>query len=208
MKFNFTFILLSFFLLLGCVRTTYIFNEAGKDYCRRLVIYSILTEGDSIFVLVKHTIKINEPFNNRDIYVKNAKVILKNDNGDSILLKQVNINDSVNSHLFRNFTYYSASQENFGIMPGKKYYLFVTVDGYPSIKAQTTVPQQRDTFISVKLNSYSIEDSINSNYSFTVKWKYNPQYSYLLGNPYDLFQLYYFQDNVLFDNSTQTLICR
>lgn len=191
-------------LLSGCIRTTDIFNDAEKLYQPKLVVYSLLTEGDSIFVNVKHTIKINEQYNIRDIYVKNAKVILKNENGDSIILKCVNIYDSTDTHLFFD-THYSASQESFKILPGKNYYLFVSADGYPSIKSQTKVPNQRDTFLYVSLNPYTKEDSINSIFSFNLKWKYNSEYSQLIGNPENLYDNYYFNENMIFDNVNETV---
>ncbi len=129
----FPLLLILCFLLQSCMERTEIdFPSLEED--AKLVVYGAITPGKDVTVFVAHTLPIDIE-NTKDlevVYLFDAEVWLFNiTRNDSIRLELSN--DSVSN--------YSCSKDDFEITKGESYQLFVSVDGYPSVSASTTVPE-------------------------------------------------------------------
>jgi len=117
-----------------------IIDEKSIDFGPVLVVYSILSPDDSIYVTVTCASPVSRIIHqSSDLYILNARVVIKNSNGDSILL-----NKKADA-----LPVYCASQSDFPIIRGETYYLSIHCESYPSVYAETTIPEDMYTWLSV-----------------------------------------------------------
>jgi hypothetical protein len=117
-----------------------IIDEKSIDFNPILVVYSILSPDDSIYVTVTCASPVSRIiYEPSDLHILNARVVIKNDNGDSILLTRKT--DAL--------PIYCASQSEFPIIQGETYYLNIRCESYPSVYAETTIPENKYTWLSV-----------------------------------------------------------
>jgi hypothetical protein len=136
MKKTYFTILILYFLNIGCVRETIITNDALVLYEEKPVIYCFLTESDSIYAWVAHTLPVGDvTVSPEDIYVFDADINIYNESGNSIKLNLINQNKPI----------YGNSQKNFKIEKGKSFFLEINFKNYNKVTAQTTIPNQKDS---------------------------------------------------------------
>lgn len=116
------------FLAVSCAREEYI--DIGGDTNSKLVVYSAIAPGDSIFVSVERTIPINEWVARTDAMVMNATVTMSDENGNSVTLTNVSANKPI----------YGSAQTALKILRGQTYYLTVATPNGQQASGNCTVP--------------------------------------------------------------------
>lgn len=163
MKNNFLLFIFFIFISTSCFREEIISNEAMKIYEEKPVVYCFLTEEDSISVWVAHTLPVYDQFvAYSDTYVFDAKVFIKNEENEQIELFLQN--DSL--------PIYVASEQDFKIEKGQKYFLEVLFSNNYKITAETEIPAIKDTLNTTITYDLTYEDYIYF-YPIEFKWLNN-----------------------------------
>lgn len=138
-------------LLSSCVREEII--DVQHAYEEKLVVYSIITPGDSLFVKVSKAIPFGEISYNYDQYlITEASVTISRDD-EVIRLPLVNKEKAI----------YGVSQESFQVIPGGIYSLKVVADG-KEVNAICTVPKSEPEWRSFDYTLVEEEDEDYEDY--------------------------------------------
>lgn len=165
-------IIIFFIFISSCFRETIISDAALEEYQPKPVVYCILTNQDSIFAWVSHTLPFLDYNNNNLVdssYEFNAKVVLKNQSGDSLILNPTNSSLPI----------YGNSSKNFSIIKGQTFFLKVTLPDKSYITANTTIPQLNDSFVNISTSNQLVVDSINDLKYFPITIKYTNNYNFV-----------------------------
>ena len=158
------FLLLS---LCACVREEIVDDLEGTFYKEKLVIQSILSPGDSIFVYVGKTLPYTQEVTPEAGFVFDAKVTLQNSQGTTITLPLLNPDIPV----------YAIAQPDFPILPGETYHLSVLTP-HNAAKATCTVPAKATEWESV--NYKGTEENEGDTYAIVQGiWKQKHPSTYL-----------------------------
>ena len=162
MEFHFKLHLLLFLLLFSsCVREE-ILNDIQSDHFQsQLVIHSLISPGDSIFVSVGKSLPLGSTLISSK--VANATVTLYNEEGNSIELSL--IKDGYYTSV------YGVSQKNFSIQLGSTYSLSVNHPDLPDVEANCTVPTLATSLDDVQyLGKSKIPDDDELWYDILISW--------------------------------------
>jgi len=167
------FFLFGFFVFNSCIREEIIDDETiSALYKEKLVVYCLLTPGDSIYAYIASTAPFSQIADKpEDYYVFDALVELSDDINNSIPL--VLKSDS--------FPLYAASQENFNITQSAQYHLHVTTPGGLSVRASTTTPHTFAKLNQENVSQYTLYDEVfgyNQIVEVLLYWETVSEYSY------------------------------
>jgi len=118
-------------IFFSCIQEEIIEGDS-INYHSKLVVYCILTPGDSVFASVTRSFPLSDTTRRiSDSFVTDATVTIENKRGDYVEL--------VNKD--KELPIYGTSQSEFKIHPGEEYFLYVDAEGYPGVTAKTIVPE-------------------------------------------------------------------
>ena len=161
-------------LINSCIREEIIDDEIISElYDEKLVVYCMLTPGDSIFAYIAKTAPFSQIADKpEDYYVFDALVELSDNNNHFTTL--VLESDT--------FPLYVASQDNFKITPSTEYYLHVNTPGGLSAHASTISPHTYSKLKQGNVSQYIIYDTEFEEYQLIVEvllsWETVNDYNY------------------------------
>ncbi len=148
-----------FIVLISCVSEEYVDIAASKE--SRLVVFSMITPGDSIYVYVERTAALNKWIAREDLFVTDAMVTMTDANDNSIQLIK----------LPGNLPIYGASQETFKITPGQTYYLSVSTLTGAKVSSTSTVPLNKAYWKTLENKGVVDNDGHNNYYGIEGSWQ-------------------------------------
>jgi len=187
-------------LLNSCVREDVIPFKSGNTHSK-LVIYSFLAPGDSVFIYVGKTQPFGQAnYNNSDFKELDATVTLSATNGRSIQLKLIENKEPV----------YACSQKEFAIVKGETYNLLVAAENKPTVTATTTVPLNPAIWLNAHITDYrfigswkKVSSTIPTGYSVNLVDEQNhstintTEGISVIGDEYTVKREVYFEENTL-----------
>ena len=154
MKRLYCYFIFALLLFYGCTREE-ILDFPKSNVKPQLVAIGFLTPGDSIHIYLGSTVPFGLAKELPETYVRNAKVHISEDNGNSIPLT---LSSST-------LPIYSCSQQDLPIKKGKSYHLHAVAANFQEVKAKTTVPNEKAVW-----NSAGFTYNSSSGIEFQGSW--------------------------------------
>jgi len=170
---SFLFLLFGFFIFDSCIREEIIDDETLLAlYKEKLVVYCLLTPGDSIYAYIARTAPFSKIADKpEDYYVFNALVELSDNNNFTTLILKSDT-----------FPLYVASQDNFKVIPSTQYHLNVSTPGGLNAHASTITPLTFSKLNQENVSQYTIYDIEFEEYQLIVEvllnWETIVDYNY------------------------------
>ncbi len=168
------FFLFGFFIFDSCIREEIIDDESiSKLNNEKLVIYCLLTPGDSIYAYIAKTAPFSQIADKpEDYYVLDALVELSDNNNHftTLVLKS------------DTFPLYATSQDNFKVNPSTEYNLNVSTPRGLNVHASTITPYTYSKLNQGNVSVYTIYDTEFEEYQLIAEvllyWETISEYSY------------------------------
>lgn len=186
----FSLFILILYTCTGCVREEVLDDIESKYFKEQLVIQSIISPGDSVFVYVGKTIPLGDSIEEAKVF--DASITLSDGEEHSVSLPLLNSNTPV----------YGISQKNFPIEAGKTYILAVKHADLPAISASCTVPSVATSIDTLEYLGTTTTEENDVPYLVRAKWKNTDQPYLERIYALDHYQKYLSEDNSFLEEGT------